>query len=159
VSPIRWDESLETGDPVVDCQHRAIHDLFNNLEAVADNDVEIMQALDFLTEHVMVHFATEEDLMLREAFPTSLTEAHMLEHQRLNDAVRDQVLAYRSGELDSIQPIIAFLREWLVTHVRECDRQLVDHITSRGVVVQFPEAWFLAESRAAGEPPQAASRY
>lgn len=158
MSPITWDRSLETGDPVVDHQHRAIHDLFNNLEAVANNDAEIMRALDFLTEHVMVHFATEEDLMLREEFPKTLTEAHILEHRRLNDAVRDQVLAYRSGQLDSVEPIIAFLREWLVTHVRDCDRQLVDHISSRGVVVQFPDAWVLAQMRAGGKPPQALGR-
>ena len=148
MSPIIWDASLETGDEVIDRQHRAIHALFNQLEAAADNEAEIMRALDFLTEHVAVHFAMEEDLMRSEEFPPRLTEAHVFEHERLTEGVRDQVLAFRTGQLDSMRPIVDFMREWLVTHVRQCDRQFIEHISARGVAAQLPDAWFEAERRA-----------
>ena len=148
MSRIEWDASLETGDAAVDHQHRAIHNLFNQLESSAGNAAECMRALDFLTEHVVVHFATEEELMLRSAYPAALAEAHIAEHHKLTDNVRDQVIAFRSGRLTSTKPLIDFLREWLTTHVHECDRQLVVYLRSQGVAGRLPAEWIAAEDRA-----------
>jgi hemerythrin len=148
VTPINWNASLETGDAAVDHQHRAIHNLFNQLESSAGHTDEVMRILDFLTEHVIVHFATEEELMLRVEFPSALAAAHIAEHRSLTDSVRDQVLAFRCGQLTSTRPLISFLREWLTTHVHECDRQLVDHVRQRGVAASLPAAWIVAEERA-----------
>ena len=145
---IEWDASLETGDAAVDHQHRAIHNLFNQLESSAGNGTECMRVLDFLTEHVVVHFVTEEELMLRSAYPAALAEAHIAEHHGFTDSVRDQVLAFRCGRLTSTKPLIDFLREWLTTHVHKCDRQLVDHLRSRGVAGRLPVEWIAAEDRA-----------
>ena len=148
MSRIEWDARLETGDPVVDHQHRAIHNFFNQLESSSGDPAECMRVLDFLTEHVVVHFATEEELMLRSAFPPELAKSHIAEHHRFTDSVRDQVLAFRSGRLTSTKPLIDFLREWLTTHVHDCDRQLVEHIRSCGVVGHLPQEWIAAEERA-----------
>jgi hemerythrin-like metal-binding protein len=138
---------LETGDAAVDRQHRAIHRLFNELQSSADNDAAIMRTLDFLTEHVLVHFATEEALMSSTEFPPRLAESHIAEHRLLVDGVRDHVLAFRTGELRSIDPIVAFLHEWLIAHVHQCDRQLIDHVRAWGVVAQIPDAWLALEQR------------
>ena len=56
---VEWDSSLETGDPIVDLQHRAIHNLFNQLQCAIDDASEVLATLDYLTQHVLVHFATE----------------------------------------------------------------------------------------------------
>jgi hemerythrin len=148
LSQITWDTGLETGDSAVDRQHRAIHRLFNELQGSADNDASIMRTLDFLTEHVLVHFATEEALMAETEFPPRLAESHIAEHRLLVEGVRDQVLAFRTGELRSIEPIVAFLHEWLIAHVHQCDRQLVEHVRGRGVAAQVPAAWIALEQRA-----------
>ena len=145
---IEWDASLETGDAAVDHQHRAIHNLFNQLETSACNEAECMRVLDFLTEHVVVHFATEEELMLRSAYPAALAQAHIAEHHAFTDNVRDQVLAFRCGRLTSTKPLIDFLREWLTTHVHECDRQLVEYLHARGMTGRLPPDWIAAEDRA-----------
>jgi hemerythrin len=145
VDRLEWDASLETGDAVVDLQHRTIHNLFNELTSAPDNASEILNALDFLTEHVLVHFATEEDLMYAEEFPDDLTQAHIAEHRALTTEVRWQVLEFRDGTLSSTQPLIEFLRAWLAEHVHACDRLLVEHIRSRGVCAQLPEAWATIE--------------
>jgi hemerythrin len=148
MSPIPWDATLETGDAVVDHQHRAIHNLFNRLESADDNEIEVMRALDFLTEHVLVHFATEEDLMAREEFPQALAEVHVAEHRRLSEGVRDYVIAFRTGELSGVSPIVEYLRGWLVSHVHACDRKLVNHIHARGSVAKLTDEWTAAEGRA-----------
>jgi hemerythrin len=147
VARIEWDASLETGDPAVDHQHQAIHELLNQLESAADNELEVMRVLDFLTEYVVVHFATEEELMVRVAYPTSLAAPHIAEHTGFTDAVGRQVLAFRCGRLTSTEPLIAFLRDWLMTHVHDCDLQLVEYIHSRGVVASLPAEWIKAEQR------------
>jgi hemerythrin len=138
---IEWDQSLETGDPVVDLQHRAIHDIFNRLYDAKDDSSQILGTLDFLTQHVIVHFATEEDLMPREEFPVHLTEVHVAEHRQLTEGVRMRVLEYRQGSLDSTAPILELLHKWLISHVNDCDRVLVEHIRARGVTAELPDAW------------------
>ena len=138
---IEWEASLETGDPVVDLQHRTIHNLFNRLADAGDNAAEILATLDYLTEHVLVHFATEEALMRAEQFPAGLTAAHVGEHHALTAGVRDRVLEFRDGRLTSTAPMLEFLRQWLTLHVHECDRVLVEHVRARGAAAEVPEAW------------------
>ncbi len=138
---IEWDHTLETGDAVVDLQHRAIHDIFNRLHDSRDDPSQILGVLEFLTQHVIVHFATEEDLMPREEFPAHLTEVHIAEHRQLTDGVRMRVLEYREGRLDSTQPLLELLHTWLLSHVHDCDRILIEHIQARGVAAEMPDAW------------------
>lgn len=138
---IEWDPSLETGDPVVDLQHRKIHELFNELDGAADNGSEVLKTLDYLTQHVVVHFSTEEDLMRRADFPDSLAADHVAEHRELTDGVRQRVLEFHDGSLTSTAPLLEFLREWLTSHVHECDRELIEHVRARGELAEMPEAW------------------
>lgn len=141
VDRIEWDATLETGDAVVDFQHRAIHDLFNELCDAGDDPSRILGVLDFLTLHVNAHFATEEDLMPREHFPPQLADAHRAEHKVLTDGVREQVMAYREGRLTGTEPLLEFMHTWLESHVRDCDRVLIDHIRLRGVSAEMPREW------------------
>jgi len=138
---IEWDSELETGDPLVDQQHQRIHQILRELEHAEDTPAEVMRALDRLTAHVSVHFATEEALMEREEFPDHLAEAHRLEHARLTENTRSIVLSFRQGELTSIVPIVVFLRDWLSNHVHECDRILIEHVRARGGAAVLPEPW------------------
>jgi hemerythrin len=125
MTPLDWDVTLETGDPVVDRQHRAICALFNELESAADNRDSIVRALDYLTEHVLIHFATEEELMKRVGYPAVRTEEHVAEHHKLTDAVREFVLQFHVGALEHTGPLVAFLRGWITEHVNGWDRELV----------------------------------
>lgn len=149
MASIEWDPGLETGDALVDAQHKRIHQLFGDLETSADSSAEVMRVLDYLTEHVMMHFATEEDLMEREAYPADARDAHIAEHQELTDGVRDKVLEFRIGELTSTGPLVEFLRDWLSSHVHERDRELVEFVRARGGKARLPEPWASRPSPAA----------
>ena len=133
-----WDETLETGDPLVDQQHRRIYQIFYELEAADDTPGEIMRVLDRLLSHIAVHFDTEEDLMRREQFPALAAQLHQTEHQRLTENTRNFVLQFRSAELTSTAPLVAFLRDWLTHHVESCDRLLIDHVRARGGAARVP---------------------
>jgi hemerythrin len=141
VDRIEWDESLETGDAVLDLQHRTIHTIFNQLRETEDDPAEVLGVLDFLTQHVIAHFVTEEDLMPREEFPPHLAAVHIAEHRTLTDSVRRHVIEFRAGELTSTVPLLELLHAWLVTHVHDCDRLLVEHIRNRGVSAELADVW------------------
>lgn len=136
-----WDDTLETGDPLVDQQHQRIHQIFQELERAEDTPAEVMRVLDNLATHVGAHFATEEDLMVREEFPAALAESHRAEHNRLTESTRTIIISFRRGELTSILPIVDFLRDWLATHVHDCDRVLIEHVRARGGAAVLPEPW------------------
>ena len=143
---IEWDETLVTGDLLVDQQHRHIYQIFRELEAAEDTPAEVMRALDHLTSHVALHFATEEDLMRREEYPPSETHVHEAEHRLLTERARDYVLQFRTGELTGTGPLIIFLGDWLDGHIEACDRDLIDHVRVRGGAGKVPEEW-VAKSR------------
>ena len=138
---IDWDPALETGDLLVDQQHRNIHAIFADLEAAGDDAGAIMEVLDRLMAHVDCHFATEEDLMCREGFPDAEAELHIAEHRKLTDGARDIVVGFRSDEIRGAAPIVAFLREWLSDHVHTQDRVMIDWVRARGGVARLPEPW------------------
>lgn len=131
---MQWDARLETGDEKVDEQHRTLVALFSELEdaEVADGPAAVPQVLDRLTEYTSVHFAMEEDLMRKAAFPAAAVAEHLAEHRALKARVREQVLDYRTGSLTTIKPVVAFLREWLAHHVDQVDRRLVEHCRDCG---------------------------
>ena len=139
-----WDTTLETGDALVDEQHRRIHRIFFDLAHAEDTPEEVMRILDRLTLHVSAHFATEEALMERVRFPRAAAEIHRLEHARLTDETRAYVVLFRQGELTTIEPLVDFLREWLVGHVHGFDRTLVDHCCARGTFAVVPDTWAAA---------------
>ena len=125
-----WDDSLATGDSLVDEQHRELVDLFDRLAAVesASDSPEIVQdALERLADYVVSHFAAEEALMERVGYPPSLVLAHVEEHRNLTARTRDLILRYRTGEVDSVLTISDFLKTWLRSHIEHVDRRLVEY--------------------------------
>jgi len=52
MSGLEWGESMETGDLLVDQQHRNIHRLVDYAEAAKDSPEQLMRVLARLMEHV-----------------------------------------------------------------------------------------------------------
>lgn len=137
---LEWDSELETGDALVDQQHRDIHDLCNELVSVESSAAEIMSVLDRLIDHVLTHFATEEDLMQRESYPPELAAKHIAQHRELTEGARQKVLEFRSGTLTSTGPLLEFLRDWIASHVAEHDRGLIEYVRARNGLGSPPES-------------------
>jgi hemerythrin-like metal-binding protein len=138
---LRWDESLRTGDELVDQQHRNIHELVDYVESADDSLDELMHVLDRLMEHVDCHFLTEELLMERSGYVRDEANAHVADHHRLAAAARDTVLKFRQGELRSTKPVVEFLRTWLASHVHDYDLTFIEFVKSREMVAVLPERW------------------
>jgi len=136
-----WSEILETGDPLVDKQHRDIHVLVEYVEQAEDHSREVLQVLDRLMQHVDCHFATEEALMARVAYDGAPAQKHRREHRELTQSARELVLQFRAGDITSTKPLAEFMRGWLATHVHEHDREFIAFVRARSVVAEVPEPW------------------
>lgn len=139
MSEFAWSEALETGDALVDKQHRDIHDLVDYVEAAEDRPAEVLEVLDRLMQHVDTHFATEEALMRRAGYVGQHADEHVAEHRDLTQSAREQVLMFRSGALASTQQLVGFLREWLATHVYEHDLEFIEYVRSHELQAEPPE--------------------
>ena len=125
------DPSLVTGDPLVDEQHSAIHQLLDDIEVADDRPEELMHALERLMDHVDCHLLTEEDLMRRSGYDVALAEPHIADHRRLAETARSAVLDFRAGTLVTMQPLVDLLRDWLTSHVSEHDKALIDFVRAQ----------------------------
>lgn len=131
---LQWDESLETGDSVVDGQHQRLIAMFGELHRAALDDTgqaAVGGIIERLTEYVTVHFAAEQELMVRHAFPPAAVMEHVGEHTKLTRRTLDMVQEYREGRLTTVLPLATFLQDWIATHIRRYDRVLVDHVRER----------------------------
>jgi hemerythrin len=133
--PTTWDESMETGDPHMDRQHREIIELVDRLDAIGVDDSSWMEhaheILDRVMDLTVTHFTTEELLMDRVAYPTDARERMLEQHRDFKSYARIRVLEFRAGDRSSLALLPGFLRMWLVEHEFGLDRELVTWIRAR----------------------------
>ncbi len=67
-----WTQDLETGNEIVDKQHKALIEAFNSLLDASMKGYErqeLGQTINFLVEYTKKHFSDEEDLQVRYRYP------------------------------------------------------------------------------------------
>lgn len=124
-----WDLTLETGNLMVDAQHRELFGAVNQLhEAILEHtDIEVLGGILYrLQRYTAVHFRDEEDLMVQVAYPDA-PQHHRL-HLDLAEETSDLAGKYLSGELTLGITLATFMRDWLTHHIGEEDRRLAEHI-------------------------------
>lgn len=123
-----WDASMETGDPLIDQQHREIIELVDKLRTAAVELHETRSVLYEIFEHVMditvKHFTMEEDLMRRVDYEPRLAQEMIDGHRDFTAYARLRVLEFRMGDMACVEPLHDFVREWLIEHEFGLDRQL-----------------------------------
>lgn len=122
-----WKDAYRTGHDAVDRQHRALFLLINEFtEAIAARRGQplVDRVLDRILAYVEEHFAEEEALMRRAAFPG------LAQHQAIHQAFRAEAgalaAAYRAGRLVLPLTLSQFLVGWLKGHIEVEDRAIVD---------------------------------
>jgi hemerythrin len=129
-----WDESLATGNELVDSQHKQLFELINELhDSILDGHALDAQeaTLTRLMDYAETHFQAEEGLMASVGYPelTAQQEMHreytfkttrMLEEARANEPVLPITLAM-------------FLYDWLSHHIRVEDKKIGEWIRGQGL--------------------------
>ncbi len=124
-----WDRNLETGHPIVDQQHQELFRLVNSLhDGIVSGRAEeaITTSLDGLARYVAQHFAVEEELMQKSAYPAAA--AHLAEHRKLTAEATKIISDYRSGKVTLSVTLSMFLVNWLNHHIREVDQRMISFV-------------------------------
>ncbi|MDR2740544.1 MAG: hemerythrin family protein [Treponema sp.] len=131
----QWDKSLETGNQMIDTQHKqlflAINNLIHTYESGKGKD-ELKRSLDFLNDYTIKHFFDEEQLQQQYKYPDF--ENHKKYHEGFKKEVRDlSVELIMKGVSDSLlKDVQVKIGDWLVTHIKGQDIKVAAHIKSHG---------------------------
>ena len=136
-APLVWNDSLITGVPEIDAQHRI---LVHTLNEAGDRlsrgaSVEDYEAISReLLSYALYHFETEEALMQEYGYAQDeAPDAHR--HEAEHRSFTQQVLAVReqlkAGILTPPDSLMAFLNDWLLRHIMLTDKRLAAFILAR----------------------------
>jgi hemerythrin len=133
---LAWQAQYSVGVKGIDRQHRELLARVNALfEAIGSHEPgeQIEALLNFLRGYVHTHFACEERLMRRHAYPGYAR--HLAEHQRFIDELGSVDALYdRSAPAEPIVArMSAFVSRWFTDHFQREDRLLAEYLREGGV--------------------------
>lgn len=132
---LSWSDGLSVGVPEMDQQHKRLVEMTNQLyDAMGmgkGDNVKSVVLNDLLT-YTKVHFAAEERLMQKHAYP------HFASHKRLHDELTGQVLQLKdklqTGQMVASVTLANFLKDWLQKHITQEDRKYGQFICQTATV-------------------------
>ena len=129
-----WNSTLSTGVKVMDEQHKGLVNSLNDLhEAMLKGQDKAATGalLATLVKYTREHFAAEEALLKRTAYPE--LAAQVSKHRDLTAQVDGFVQRYQRGEIAVNVGLLMFLRDWLATHIQKEDRDYGPWLNRHGV--------------------------
>jgi len=131
---IQWRDSYSIGVEMVDKQHKELFDAINRLLdscAQGKGSEEVINVVNFLTEYVVKHFSSEENLQKRYGYP------QYDEHKKMHDNfVKDVENIKKEIEMHGVsqKTVITVNRkivDWLTGHITSVDRKLGEFLKGK----------------------------
>lgn len=135
---IQWSEVFEVGVPRVDAEHRHLVGIVNAFYQVHRSGAaqgKVFSVLNLLVQYVEVHFQSEEALMAAGKYPDLLR--HRRDHDRLAEEIFALAARYEAGEAEITDPVMEFLKSWLLEHILHLDQTLGSFFREHGI----PPGW------------------
>jgi hemerythrin len=126
-----WNPSLETGNSVIDSQHKELVKALNNLlEACKQGQSAeaVGPTLDFLISYTKRHFADEEALQKQSNYPDFPN--HRKLHESLLKVVSDLAAEMKKGGPTPVlvNNLVRNVGDWLVNHIQKEDAKVAAHL-------------------------------
>lgn len=138
---IEWKKCYEIGIATFDDEHHAlvgvINDLYTALREKRGDEV-LNSLLQHLVEYTQKHFEHEEENMDKFQFPAA--EEHKHAHALLKQRIVDFQQQLSSGKTGISKEIMGFLREWLLDHIVEIDKDFARFLLDKSVYDCGPPA-------------------
>lgn len=126
-----FDETLVTGNEMIDSQHKELIDRVNQLlESCEDlkGKVKAVKMLDYLLDYTEFHFSAEEKLQEEIAYP-GIAE-HKVKHAEFKQAVKElqEMLEEEEGPTDAfVAQVQKNVVDWLFAHIKGFDRSVAEY--------------------------------
>ncbi len=131
---IAWSNQFSVGVQEVDKQHQVLVGILNRLGVALDaqdSHFDNRKVIDEMVQYTVYHFGTEERLM-REISYAGI-DRHIGEHQSFVKKVSQLVAQVDQGQGPSLVELLLFLRDWLVSHILNSDRDMGDALNLAGI--------------------------
>lgn len=132
---IQFDDSLKTGNTLIDTQHKELIARVNKLTEECRPGTEktvAAQTLGFLMDYTNEHFADEEKLQAEHAYP--LLDAHKAQHAAFVKAVKEleDMLVEEEGPSEAfVTAIKKNVVDWLLNHILVWDKQVAQYVNEK----------------------------
>ena len=126
-----FDESLVTGNEMIDSQHKELIAKINSLVESCEKDggkVAAIKMLDYLAEYTEFHFNAEEKLQEEIEYPG--IEEHKKQHQELYRVVDElhEMLEEQEGPTkEFVEQVNRNVIQWLYKHIKGFDRSVAEY--------------------------------
>lgn len=126
-----FDESLVTGNEMIDSQHKELLDKINKLLdscEVGNDKLVAVKTLDYLADYTDFHFSEEEKLQADIEYP-GIGE-HKKEHEKLRTVVKElyEMLEEEEGPSNAfVEQVNKNVIEWLYGHIKSFDRSVAEY--------------------------------
>lgn len=122
-----WNESLSTGVPSIDAQHKELIATFNDLSASIEQGKggsAIKKLLVFLKYYAEWHFDHEEKCAAKHQ--CAIAETNAAAHAKFIQIFTDLQTKYRESDASEevARQAHAALSDWLVSHIMKIDKQI-----------------------------------
>ena len=129
---IVFDESLYTGNELIDNEHKELIERANKLMESCEKGTEKLTAvktLDFLMDYTEIHFADEEKLQQDTGYDKY--QQHKEQHDLFKKSVEElrQMLEEEEGPTDAfVAAVNKNVGQWLVNHIQGWDKAVAEFV-------------------------------
>ena len=132
---VSWDQSYSVKVAKCDEDHKKLFALLNALHDAmkagkASHAIE--QTVKDLADYTKYHFSREEMLLRQTDYPE--LAAHQAQHQNFVKKVEDFQAELKAGDHSQSISVADFIKDWLVNHIQQTDRQYSAHLNANGIV-------------------------
>ena len=131
-----FDETLITGNEMIDSQHKELIGKINGLlDSCEDGNDKLaaVKTLDYLAEYTDFHFTAEEKLQEEMEYPG--IKEHKEEHAKLRKVVDElhEMLVEEEGPTPAfVEQVNRNVIDWLYRHIKGFDRSVAEYRFMRG---------------------------
>jgi hemerythrin-like metal-binding protein len=122
-----WKDSFSIGITALDRQHQGFLEMLNEYhEQVIRHGFNRVspEMLGRLKDYAETHFRDEEALMSFKGYRD--LDAHRKQHRYFRKMLVDLENGRVEGYGTTVEGMLAFLRDWFLTHILEVDREIVN---------------------------------
>ncbi len=134
MSFFEWKAEYNTGVVVIDRQHQRLVEILNELY-IAVMEIRGQEAISgvikSMVEYAVVHFKTEEDLMLQYGFPGFPEQKK--EHENFSIKAAELRVMSKNDDFILSVDVLKYLKDWLGHHILDIDMQYKPFFSSKGV--------------------------
>lgn len=124
----KWEKEFETGNAIVDEQHKTLFEIGERAFELLKNDLytdkydKIIDIIHELKDYTVFHFRAEEEYMLKVGYKGLFS--HKMEHdgfiEKFNQIDYNRI---DQGQNDYIYDLLNFIADWITEHILIKDRQ------------------------------------